>query len=70
MRNLRMSPKLNLIEIQDGRQNGRYWTKWEKSWGYKMKITLIEHNQLFPFHEESENVPETDFHENPRWPPR
>ena len=35
-----------------------------------MKITLIKHNRLFPFHEESWNVPETDFHENPRWPPR
>ena len=24
-----------------------------KNWGYKMEITLIKHNQLFPFHEES-----------------
>ena len=35
-----------------------------------MEITLIKHNQLFPFHEESYNVPGTDFHVNPRWPPK
>ena len=34
-----------------------------------MKITLKKHNHLFSFHDESKNVPETDFHENPRWPP-
>ena len=25
----------------------------KKNWVYKMKITLIKHNQLFPCHEES-----------------
>ena len=56
MKNLRMSPQIIFIEIQDGRQNGLYWTKWEIHLGYKMKMTLIkhnQHNQLFPFHEES-----------------
>ena len=42
-----------IIKIQDGRQNGRLWNKWVKNWGYKIRITLMKHFQLFSYDEES-----------------
>ena len=45
--------KLIFIDIQDGRRKRRWWNKWHKHFGYKMKITLMKRFWLFSFDEES-----------------